>query len=131
MPTDARDPIHLPAEFWDRDDVCAALAARDMGTLFRLVRQYSGASQTRIGIVAGMAQSYVSDIVRGRTQVMAHDVFVRIAGGLHMPDAARARLGLAPIPGRGSGAGGLSLTTAGDSWAGDRLGSWRSAPGWS
>lgn len=131
MPTDALEPIHLPAEFWCRSDVCAALAARDIGALFRLVRQYSGASQTRIGIAAGMAQSYVSDIVRGRVQVMAQDVFVRIAGGLHMPDAARARLGLAPIPAPGHVAGGLSMTSAADSWPAHRVGSWLSAPGWS
>ncbi|MEV6928730.1 hypothetical protein AB0M46_30150 [Dactylosporangium sp. NPDC051485] len=131
MPTDALEPIYLSAEFWCRDDVCAALTARDMGALFRLVQRYGGASQTRIGIAAGMAQSCVSALIHGRRRVMAHDVFVRIAGGLHMPDAARARLGLAPIPAPSRVAGGLPMPSAANSWPGHQIGPWPATSGWS
>lgn len=44
------DPIGLPASFWTRADVFAALSSRDIGALFTLVRGYTGASQTRIGL---------------------------------------------------------------------------------
>jgi transcriptional regulator with XRE-family HTH domain len=73
-----------------------ALTDRDMGRVFRLVRQYAGASQTRLAIACRMTQGKISDIMRGTQRVSALDVFERIAHGLNMPDDARIALGLAP-----------------------------------
>jgi tetratricopeptide (TPR) repeat protein len=96
MVTSARDPLRVPAQFWQRDDVAVALEQRDIGRLFRLLRQYCGASQTRIGTAVGMTQSTVSLIVNRSQPVIAIAVLVRIADGLRLPDEARMRLGLAP-----------------------------------
>ncbi|WP_243719838.1 XRE family transcriptional regulator [Actinomadura sp. KC06] len=74
-----------------------ALRARDIRTVFRLVQQHAGASQTRIGIACGMSQGKVSETMKeGGPQVLTLDVFERIADGLQMPDTARMTLGLAP-----------------------------------
>ena len=54
MRTSGRDPLTVPAEFWEPRPVIEALEARDIAQLFRLLRRYCGASQTRIGVaVAG------------------------------------------------------------------------------
>jgi transcriptional regulator with XRE-family HTH domain len=100
MPSRALEPLRIPAGFWQRPDVLAALDERDIGTVFRLLRQHAGASQTRIGIAVGMPQSQVSVIMstgRKQRQVTSLDVLARIADGLDMPAAARRRLGLAAI----------------------------------
>src|SRR5262245_2463357 len=85
----------MPQEFWARDDVRHALVDRDIGLLFQLLRRYTGASQTQLGIAAGLEQGYVSRIMAGR-KVIAIDVLERIADGLHIPDGTRVLLGLAP-----------------------------------
>jgi hypothetical protein len=63
-----RTPLLLPstnvvqetlAQFWQRPEVTEALQARDIARLFRLLRKYCGASQTRIGTAVGMTQSTV------------------------------------------------------------------------
>ncbi|WP_432829328.1 hypothetical protein [Dactylosporangium sp. CA-092794] len=98
MRNDVLEPIRLPAEFWNRADVHAALHERDMGALFRLVSKHGGASQTRISIAVAMPQSSVNAIMSTNPKapwVKALEVFIRIADGLHMPDHARNRLGLA------------------------------------
>jgi transcriptional regulator with XRE-family HTH domain len=79
--------------------VTGALRSRAVGALFRLLRQYTGASQTQIGIACGMSQGKVSQIMGDRTQVESLAVLERIADGLELPDPARMRLGLAPRPG--------------------------------
>ncbi|MEV7970249.1 helix-turn-helix domain-containing protein [Sphaerisporangium sp. NPDC088356] len=91
------EPICLSATFWQRQDVFAALRARDIGQIFRLVRQYGGMSQTRIGIAVSLSQGKVSAIMNGSAQVTALEVFERVADGLAMPDLARTALGLAPL----------------------------------
>ena len=96
MPASARDPLRVPADFWHRDAVIGALAERDIGLLFRLLRRYCGASQTRIGTAVSMTQSTVSMIVNRNQDVTALAVLERTADGLAMPDEARMRLGLAP-----------------------------------
>lgn len=67
-----------------------ALAARDIGTVYRRLRGY-GVSQRQIAELTGQSQSEVCEIIQGR-KVMAYDVLVRIADGLGMP---RGYLGLA------------------------------------
>ncbi|KAA9380831.1 helix-turn-helix domain-containing protein [Microbispora cellulosiformans] len=74
----------------------AALKSRDIGAVFRFVRQYGGLSQTAIGSLTGYSQGKISAIMSGSQQVTALEVFERIADGLHRPDQARMALGLAP-----------------------------------
>ena len=94
MAHQALDPLRVPPEFWNRDDVRHALRERDISALFQLVRRHTGASQTQLGIAVGLEQGYVSRVIRGR-RVMAIDVLERIADGLGMPDRPRTLLGLA------------------------------------
>ncbi|MGJ5897552.1 XRE family transcriptional regulator [Streptomyces sp. V2] len=88
-------PIRLPDWAWERAEVRQALRARDMRAVFRYVQQYSGVSQTRIGVATGMTQARVNEIINGRREVSRLDVYERIADGLGMPDDARHLLGLA------------------------------------
>jgi hypothetical protein len=62
-----------------------ALARRDMGTVVRLFRKWTGASQTDIGVLVGLPQPHVSDLERGRRQITALEVFERFADGLGIP----------------------------------------------
>jgi hypothetical protein len=97
MPGRANELIVIPDSFWERPETVAALRDRDMGRLFALVQQHTGASQTQIGMACGgMTQGKISDIMRGVTEVKHLDKFEEIADGLNMPDAARVILGLAP-----------------------------------
>jgi transcriptional regulator with XRE-family HTH domain len=97
MPGRAMNPITIPSSLWSQADALTALNGRDIGHLFRLVRQYAGASQTQIAIACGMTQGKVSEYMkRGGRQVLTLEVFERIADGLEMPDQARMALGLAP-----------------------------------
>ncbi|MFB4307197.1 helix-turn-helix domain-containing protein [Actinomadura sp. GTD37] len=93
----ASDPIVIPDSLWQRPQMTQALTARDIRTVFHLLRQYTGASQTQIAIACGMTQGKVSETMKkGGRQVTTLEVFERIADGLHMPDTARMTLGLAP-----------------------------------
>jgi tetratricopeptide (TPR) repeat protein len=96
MRASAFDPPAIPPGFWERADVRRALRDRDMGALFRLVRQHAGLSQIRIGTAVGLGQGRTSEIVNGLSAVAATHVFERIANGLNMPDPARILLGLTP-----------------------------------
>jgi hypothetical protein len=96
MPGRAADLIEIPDSLWQRAEMMEALRHRDMGRVFHLLRQYAGASQTRIAIACGTTQPKVSGIMRGIARVEELEVFERIADGLHMPDHARIVLGLAP-----------------------------------
>lgn len=91
--TDQRLPI--PAGLWEREEARRALWDRDIGALLKLVRRHTGASQTRLGSVIGLAQSDVSDIERGLRQVQSVSVLIRIAEGLHIP---LALLGISDSP---------------------------------
>ena len=108
MASSALVPLHIPEEFWRRDDAGNALDHRDIGALFRLLSKHTGASQTRIGTATGMAQGTVCLIMNDDRVVSALEVLERIVDGLALPDQARLRLGLAPRGGllsvtRGSG----------------------------
>jgi tetratricopeptide (TPR) repeat protein len=90
------DPIEIPASLWGRPETRAALRSHDTQRLFHLVRQYAGASQTRLAIACGLTQGKVSAIMSGNHRVTAFEVFERIADGLQMPPGARLAFGLAP-----------------------------------
>ncbi|MGH3821832.1 MAG: helix-turn-helix domain-containing protein [Pseudonocardiaceae bacterium] len=68
-----------------RDDVRAALAARDIGTVYRLLGR-AGVSQRQIAPLTGQSQSEVCEIANGR-QVRDVWVLERIADGLGIPRA--------------------------------------------
>lgn len=80
----------VAAETWQQREMRAALAARDISTVYRLLRRV-GVSQRQIAAMTGQSQSEVSEILKGR-QVMAYDVLARIADGLGVP---RGFMGLA------------------------------------
>jgi transcriptional regulator with XRE-family HTH domain len=113
----AFEPIHVPDHVWRRHE--AALQARDVGALFRLAKQYAGASQNRIAAATGVAQSRVNELMNRGGAVTSIEVLQRIADGLDLPDAARLCLGLAPRDTRG-----LHPSAAGSPPAGT-AGSWR------
>ena len=96
MRPSAFDPPAIPAAFWERPDVCQALRKRDMSALFRLLRQYLGLSQMRIGTAVGLGQGRMSEVINGIRKIRDVKVFERIADGLDMPDHARVLLGLTP-----------------------------------
>lgn len=85
MPEPPIDPA-----LWNEPEMRAALARRDIPTVYRLVNQ-SGVSQRTIAKLTGQQQSEVSEILKGR-MVIFYDVLVRIADGLGIP---RGRMGLA------------------------------------
>jgi transcriptional regulator with XRE-family HTH domain len=72
-----------------------ALAVRDIGTVYRLLREM-GISQRQIADLTGQSQSEVSEIINGR-QVIAYDVLKRIAEGLGIPHG---HMGLAQCNGQ-------------------------------
>ncbi|MGH3855993.1 MAG: helix-turn-helix domain-containing protein, partial [Pseudonocardiaceae bacterium] len=75
----------LDPEFFDGDEMRAALAARDIGTVYRLLGRL-GVSQRRIARLTGQSQSEVSEIRQGR-RVRDVGVLERIADGLGVPRA--------------------------------------------
>jgi transcriptional regulator with XRE-family HTH domain len=75
---------------WQRQDMRAALAARDIAGVFRLLQRV-GVSQRRIAALTGQSQSEISEILGGR-HVVSYDVLARIADGLGV---SRGHLGLA------------------------------------
>ncbi len=84
-PTAGREksaPVIDPA-LYEREDVRRILAARDIGALYRTLRD-AGVTQRQIAALIGQSQSEVSEILKGR-KVLAYDVLVRIAEGLGIP----------------------------------------------
>jgi hypothetical protein len=61
----------------------AAVAARDVTTIFRLLQKV-GMPQQRIAALTGQSQPEVSAIMHGR-KVMSYDVLLRITDGLGIP----------------------------------------------
>ena len=79
-------------EEWDRPEMRAALSARDITRVYRLLQKI-GFSQQKIAALTGQSQPEVSAIIHGR-KVMAYDVLARIADGLGVP---RGYMGLAYV----------------------------------
>jgi tetratricopeptide (TPR) repeat protein len=75
----------LDPAFFDDEAMRAALAARDVGAVYRLLRRV-GVSQRQIAQVTGQSQSEVCEIVAGR-QLQNIWVLERIADGLRIPRA--------------------------------------------
>ena len=96
----------LGPEFLDDDAVRAALGARDIGALYRLLKRL-GVSQRKIAGLTGQTQSEVCAILGGR-QMFNVWVLERIADGLSIP---RARMGLS------YGEKGMDLTSVAEEWS--------------
>lgn len=90
-------PVVIPPWAWQTDEARHILAARDGAGLLRFAQQHTGVSQSRLAIATGMLQGRTSEIMSGRRNVTALEVYERIADGLAMPDDARMALGLAPL----------------------------------
>ena len=71
-------------ELYDREDVRRLLADRDIGGLFRVLKDDAGLTQRQLAELTGMSQSEVSDILKSR-RVQGYHVLVRIAEGLSIP----------------------------------------------
>jgi transcriptional regulator with XRE-family HTH domain len=71
-----------PAE-WEQPDMRAALAARDIGEVYRALTRL-GATQRWIATMVGQSQSEVSEIIKGRV-VKEYALLERIADGLGIP----------------------------------------------
>jgi tetratricopeptide (TPR) repeat protein len=96
MRASAYHPPAIPPGFWERADVCHALRQRDIGPLFRLVKDSTGLSNISLGAAVGLSQGRVGEVINGIRRIAATHVFERIADGLAMPDPARLMLGLSP-----------------------------------
>jgi transcriptional regulator with XRE-family HTH domain len=94
------------AELYDREDVRRILAKRDIGGLFRVLKDDAGLTQRQLAELTGMSQSEVSDVLKGR-RVRGYDVLVRVAQGLGVP---RERMGLSY--GQSSAYGGQSTVAS-------------------
>ncbi|MGH3772198.1 MAG: helix-turn-helix domain-containing protein [Pseudonocardiaceae bacterium] len=80
----------IDREFFDGEEMRAALAARDIGRVYRLLGRL-GVSQRQIGELTDQSQSEVSAIVKG-CQVCDVRVLERIADGLGVPRAWKRRV---------------------------------------
>jgi transcriptional regulator with XRE-family HTH domain len=88
-------PQRLDPALWERPEIRAVLAVRDITSLFRQLGQHR-ISQRRIATLVAISQSEVSEIAGGR-QVRFYDLLARISDGLGIP---RSYLGLADQPTR-------------------------------
>lgn len=69
-----------------REDFRAACTGRDFGQMFKLIRQWDGASQDRMSSpVEGLSQSRVSKIMKGEEKIASLDLIERIADSLRIP----------------------------------------------
>ncbi len=74
----------------------AALAARDISQVYRLLNE-AGVAQRTIAALVGQRQSEVSEIIKGR-RVQAYDVLARICTGLGIPrEAMELSFGAYPV----------------------------------
>ncbi len=81
-----------PDGLWDRPEMSQALDQRDLATVLKIFRKWTGATQGQMGALCGMPQSHISEILNGKRRVTSLDVIERLASGLDIP---RDRLGLA------------------------------------
>jgi transcriptional regulator with XRE-family HTH domain len=70
--------------FFNDDTVRTALAARDVGTVYRLLQRI-GVTQRRIAGLTGQSQSEVNEILHQGRRVLNVEVLERIADGLGVP----------------------------------------------
>jgi transcriptional regulator with XRE-family HTH domain len=78
-----RRPERLPAAFVESERARAAMAARDVATVFAVLGG-TGVSQRQIAALTGQSQSEISEILAGR-RVQSFELIERIADGLGTP----------------------------------------------
>ena len=83
MNTTIQPPQRPDPDEWERPEFRAAIAARNITALFRLLQKL-GFSQQKIAAWCGMSQPEVSAVIHGR-QVQAYDVLERVIAGLGIP----------------------------------------------
>ncbi len=97
MRDSAFGPADIPPDFWTRPEVTRALAHRDIGALFRLLKKWTGLSQTRIGTATGIYQGRVSYIVHDKYHVKTLRSSPRSRTARHArPGPRRSRPGFRP-----------------------------------
>jgi transcriptional regulator with XRE-family HTH domain len=79
-----RDPLAMPAEFWERPYVAHALVGWDIPTVLRAVMSERHWTQQQLAGVLGYSQSWVSNVMRG-TQSLTLDQARLIAGKFGAP----------------------------------------------
>lgn len=93
--TDYVPPAALPPHVIEREDMRAALARHDFGTVFTLARKWGGISFTKIADACGMKTDRVGIVAKGEGRITTIDKIFAVADGLRIPGAL---LGLAPRP---------------------------------
>jgi len=88
-------PAAVPAHVLRRVDVQEALARRDFGSLFFLMRKWSGISYSKIALACDIKPERVGQLARGHGAITTYDKFVQICDGLRIPGHF---LGLLPRP---------------------------------
>ncbi len=82
-------------EVWAGPLMRPALAARDIGSVYRTLQRSYDLGQCDIGALTGQSQTEVSLIASGHRSVRSFELLSRIAGGLRTPPG---YLGLACCP---------------------------------
>ncbi|MGW1253708.1 helix-turn-helix domain-containing protein [Streptomyces sp. NPDC002513] len=85
----------IPRDVLERDDVRHALAAHEFGTLFKLIRKWTGISFNRIAEACDIKSSRVSQIARGEAVISTIAKIEHIADAFRIPGH---YLRLAPRP---------------------------------
>lgn len=82
-----RPPDHLPAHILARPDFITACDARDLGTIFRIIKKWAGPGFTasHLSRRCELTVSRVTDYTSGRMQAQSLDIFTRVSDGLHIP----------------------------------------------
>lgn len=82
-----RLPEHLPPEFLRRADFIEACTARDIGTMFAIMRKWLGFTNSHLARRCEMGVSQVAAYINGRRRSTSVAIFERTADGLHIPGA--------------------------------------------
>lgn len=75
----------IPPTFYEQPEIREALADYDFGTVFAAVREYTGLSQTQLGMLVDLGQPRVSAIERGERRIGHVKVVARVASRLGIP----------------------------------------------
>lgn len=99
-----RPSDYLPAQVLARADFAQACAARDLGAVLKLAKQYGGVgfSASHLARRCELTVSRVQDYIYGRMRAQQVEIFERVADGLHIPGA-MFNLGTRPWEGMDTG----------------------------
>ncbi|ARX87855.1 tetratricopeptide repeat protein [Streptomyces alboflavus] len=83
--TEQSRPQELPARLLTDPEMIKACRARDIASVFRLVKIKAGIYPSMIGKRCGLTPSRVGEVITGRRQLQHMDVIERISDGLRIP----------------------------------------------